>query len=180
MPSVSKLQKRLRKKRKFSFILSYILVFIGSGLMVFGVLSFYNARILSFTSTPQSSTTNVQTINREDELPIHLTIPSINIDLPIESGSIKDGVWQISYENATFLDSSAEPGTGGNIVIYGHNKKKIFGNLPYITKGARITLTAKNGKTFDYEVESKIYVKPDRVDLVSPLDHEILTIYTCW
>jgi len=95
-------------------------------------------------------------------------------------GTIKDGVWQISYDNPTFLDSSARPATGGNIVIYGHNKKAIFGNLPYLSLGQKIIVKTADGKTYTYEAYWKDFVASDRVDLVSPEPMEELTIYTCW
>lgn len=102
------------------------------------------------------------------------------MDLSIDEGGIKDGVWQISYQNATHLGASANPGTSGNIVIYGHNKKAIFGNLPYLKVGEEVSLKTSDGKIHKYKVVEKLWVSPDRVDLVSPKESEELTIYTCW
>jgi LPXTG-site transpeptidase (sortase) family protein len=107
-------------------------------------------------------------------------IPSLKIDIPIETGSIENGVWNVSYNNATYLDLSARPKGGGNIVIYGHNKKIIFGNLPYLSIGQKITLKTEDGTLHNYEVFQKDFVKPDRINLVSPTDHEELTLFTCW
>ena len=114
------------------------------------------------------------------ELPTHISIPSIGIDLPVDVGEIRDGVWQISYGSPTFLNTSARPGTGGNVVIYGHNKKVIFGNLPYLSIGQKIILKTQSGKLYTYEAYQKDFVKSDRIDLVSPTNKEELTIYTCW
>lgn len=114
------------------------------------------------------------------ENPTQIIIPSIKIDLPIDEGSIKDGVWEISYQNATHLESSANPGSNGNIVIYGHNKRAIFGNLPYLKVGEKISIKTSEGKIHQYKVVDKLWVGPDRIDLVSPKDTEELTIYTCW
>ncbi len=148
---------------------------IGLILLSFGGYNYYRIRILSFTSVPTFKGSTLK-----GESPTQITIPSINIDLPVQEGAIKDGVWQISYANPTFLGSSARPGTGGNIVIYGHNKKAIFGNLPYLSLGQKILIKTADGKIHKYEAYKKDFVKPDRVDLVSPTDHEELTIYTCW
>ena len=100
--------------------------------------------------------------------------------MPIDVGAIKNGVWDISYSNPTFLVSSARPGAGGNIVIYGHNKKAIFGNLPYLSLGQKVFVKDSKGDVRAYEVYQKDFVAPDRVDLVSPTNQEVLTIYTCW
>ena len=112
--------------------------------------------------------------------PVEIIIPSIQIDLKVDPGVIKNGVWLISDTGATFLSSSAAPGAGGNTVIYGHNKKVIFGNLPYLSLGQTITIKTKSGKVYNYIADQKYFVGPDRVDLVSPTGSEELTIYTCW
>lgn len=150
---------------------------ISFGLFIFfvGAAHYHELRILSFTKTPIEAQ-----ISTPGELPVQIIIPSINIDQEIGIGQIKDGVWQISYDNPTFLESSARPGAGGNIVIYGHNKKAIFGNLPYLSIGQKIMIKTTDGKTYTYVAYKKDFVQPDRVDLVSPTDSEILTIYTCY
>ncbi len=102
------------------------------------------------------------------------------MDLRVDPGQIKDGVWQISDNNATFLDTSAVPGGGGNIVIYGHNKKAVFGNLPYLSLGQKISIKTKSEKIYTYVVYQKHFVSPERVEAVSPTNTEVLTVYTCW
>lgn len=133
-------------------------------------------RVLSFSKVPPEAVNATQ----NTDIPAEIIIPSIKIDLAVDPGVIKDGVWQISDSGATFLSGSAPPGTKGNTVIYGHNKKIIFGNLPYLSIGQTISVKTKSGKIFNYIAKQKYFVGPDRVDLVSPSDHEELTIYTCW
>lgn len=145
-------------------------------LLFFGGISYYRVRVLSFNKVPASATQ--QTANQD--VPVEIIIPSIHIDLAIDPGQIKNNVWLISENNATFLSSSAIPGAGDNTVIYGHNKKTIFGNLPYLSLGQKIIIKTKSGKIFNYETYQKDFVGPDRVDLVSPENKEDLTIYTCW
>jgi sortase A len=140
-----------------------------------GASNYYNNRILSFTKTPQEAKNETRA-----ELPKQIDIPSINISLPVDIGEIKNNVWQISYSHPTFLNSSARPGTGGNIVIYGHNKTSVFGNLPYLSIGQKIYIKTTDNKIYTYIVYQKDFVNPDRVDLVSPTNKEELTIYTCW
>jgi LPXTG-site transpeptidase (sortase) family protein len=165
---LKKLSKRINS--------SVILIFLGFSLLSFGGVNYYRVRILSFTKTPSQATQ----IGQNYKLPEEILIPSIGIDLSIETGAIEDGVWQISYNHPTFLNSSARPGSGGNIVIYGHNKKAIFGSIPYLSVGQKVYIKTTDDKVYIYEVYGKEFVSPDRVDLVSPTDHEELTIYTCW
>lgn len=152
-----------------------LLISLGLTIFLVGASHYYQVRILSFTKPIAAA----QTV-RVGELPAQITIPSIGIDLPIDLGEIKDGVWQISYDHPTFLSTSARPGTGGNVVIYGHNKKVIFGNLPYLSLGQKIIIKTVDGKIYTYVAYRKDFVGPDRVDLVSPTKAEELTIYTCW
>ncbi len=174
--------KALKKSGKSSSSLSkfkklrnpLVVLVLGFILLVFGGINYYRVRILSFNKPVPINPT------ARGEVPVQVTIPSIGIDLPIEQGEIKNGVWTISYEKPTFLATSARPGTNGNTVIYGHNKKLIFGNLPYLSLGQKIFVKTEDGKIHTYEAYWKDFVPPDRVDLVSPGDKEELTIYTCW
>jgi sortase A len=165
------LLKRLKKVRS-----SLLILFLGLFLIIFGGINYYQVRILSFSSVPQSAQESVE----NSDIPVEIIIPSMKIDLVVEPGEIENGVWKISDQNATFLNTSAVPGDGGNTVIYGHNKRVIFGNLPYVSVGQKVTVKTKSGTLYNYVVEEKFFVGPDRVDLVSPTDTEELTIYTCW
>jgi len=171
------LSKVLKTSRKLLKELNKKPLLISFGLFLFflGASRYYELRVLSFTETPAQ----IQTADR-GAVPAQITIPSLKIDIQVNRGSTKDGVWQISYENATFLDSSETPGSEGNTVIYGHNKKVIFGNLPYLSIGQKVVIKTQDGKLHIYEVYKKEFVKPDRIDLVSPTDYEELTLFTCW
>lgn len=175
MHSVSKTLRKLSKKLS-KLRGSLVLLIFGLFLVIFGGVNYYQVRILSFTKAPEEA---LQAI-KNDDVPVEIIIPSIKIDLKVEPGQIKNGVWQISGSNATFLDVSAPPGSGGNTVIYGHNKKVIFGNVPYLSVGQKISVKTKSGQIYNYIVDQKYFVGPDRVDLVSPSNKEELTVYTCW
>lgn len=151
------------------------MLIFGLVLIIFGGINYYKIRILSFTKTP-----TLQGLPFKGSAPVRILIPSVNIDLPVEVGEIKNGVWQISDGKATFLGSSSGIGGGGNTVIYGHNKKVIFGNLPYLSLGQKIIVKTQDGTLKAYEAYWKDFVGSDRVDLVSPTKSEELTLYTCW
>jgi len=171
----SRARKTLKKLSKWLSNRPTLLISFGLFIFFVGASHYYQLRILSFTKTPAEAQTSAK-----GELPTQITIPSINIDEPVDIGQIKDGVWQISYNHPTFLENSARPGTGGNVVIYGHNKKVIFGNLPYLSVGQKIYIKTTGGKIYTYIAYEKDFVGPNRVDLVSPTSTEELTIYTCW
>ncbi len=155
-----------------SFFLS--LAFLGMCLVIFGESYIYfSKRILSFSTIPPT------TISHSSDVPVTVHFGSAKIDLLVESGKIVNGVWQISASKATFLGTSAKPGEKGNIIIYGHNKKSIFGNLTKVKVNDIIEITTSTQKTFEYKVSSIDKVKPDDVSVVLPTNEEILTVYTC-
>jgi len=149
---------------------------LGFALISFGGINYYRVRILSFSKVPEAAAKSTE----NSDIPVEIIIPSVEIDLPVEAGQIKDGVWLTSDSAATFLNTSTVPGSGGNTVIYGHNKKVILGNLPYLSLGQKIMVKTQSGKIHTYEVFQKDFVGPDRVDLVSPTSSAELTVYTCW
>jgi LPXTG-site transpeptidase (sortase) family protein len=168
--------KKPRSKAKRRLLRNaYILLSFGILLLAFGGFNYYRVRILSFTTLPTVAPTKDR-----GAVPTEIVIPSIKIDLPVDIGEIKNGVWQISTNHATFLNTSAPPGTGGNTVIYGHNKKVIFGNLPYLSVGQDIYVKTSDGKIHAYKAVKKYFVEPEAVNLISPTTSEELTIYTCW
>ncbi len=152
------------------------LILVGFLIFLFGSINYYRVRRLSFNNVPAAAQNAAENV----DAPTEIMIPSLNLDLKVDPGSIKSGVWQISANNATFLTSSSSPENGGNTIIYGHNLKSIFGNLPYVSVGQKINVKTKSGKIYNYLVDKKYFVGPDRVDLVSPTNTPQLTLYTCW
>lgn len=122
---------------------------------------------------------NVAQIKVQKPKPTSIDIPAISVDLPVTEAAIKNGEWQVSNTGASHLQTSANPGEGGNVVIYGHNLLRIFGKLASLKLGDKIYITNQNGEKTTYIAEEKKIVFPDEVESVLPTDHEQLTIYTC-
>ena len=161
-----------RHKRK----LLLALLIAGPMVAVIGLfMLFYERAVLSFSEAPQAVKSRVN----QKPPAARIVIDDLGIDLAIEEGRIINGIWEISKKGASHLNISANPGEGGNIVIYGHNKKYIFGSLPYIWVGDTVKIINKDGETFKYKVAKKTTVKPDDLTYVLPQDEETLTIYTC-
>ena len=153
------------------------LICLFSGLFLISIFigwRFYHARILSFKTDNVSASSETQSSN-----PVSIVIPSIGLTLPIEESAIIDGVWKISYQGASHLDKSADPGEGGNLVIYGHNKNLLFGPIRRLKEGDLIEITNENGTLYTYRVVKTVITTPDDIEYVLPKSEEILTLYTC-
>ncbi len=111
-------------------------------------------------------------------LPTHIFIPW-NTDANIEPLSFTAGQWGISDTKVTYLLGSARPGEKGNIIMYGHNKREILGNIRALKGGERITIRTEDGKDHIYIVKLTREVEPTDVSLLSPTKDEVLTLYTC-
>ena len=105
-----------------------------------------------------------------------LSIPSINIELPIYYGTsknlLKNGV---GHDTTAYL-----PGQGGSIILMGHNFDRLLGSLPNVNIGDLVQISTTYGE-FKYTIYDKKIVKETETEKV-PIqkDEEILMIYTCW
>lgn len=135
----------------------------------------YSQRVLSFSSLPQQSLLENQSYTQLDSI----QIPKLKLDLVIEEAKIIDGIWQISQYGASHLSSSAHPGSKGNIIIYGHNKKELFGKLGKLRLDDEIIITTKDLKKHQYKIYNILTVSPNQVEILAPTSDEILILYTC-
>ncbi len=136
------------------------------------LLSFYRARILSFTGDIHEGKESAKYLSA-------IEIPSIAINNNIEEGAVVNNIWYVSKENAVHLVTSKNPGEGGNIVVYGHNTHAIFQNLPKINIGDEIILRGNDGQTFKYKVKETHTVRPTEINYIQDKEKETLTLYTC-
>jgi LPXTG-site transpeptidase (sortase) family protein len=176
---VPKIKKRLipiAPQRFKSIVIPILLIIVGINLFVLGgIYVLYKKTTLSFAVAP---VVTVEAHLRQD-LPTRIGIPSAKIDVAIQEAAIENGVWQTSQENATHLNTSMRPGEGGNIVIYGHNLKNIFGSLRTVKIGYKMNIKSNDGKTYEYTVQEIEIISPKHIEKVLPTDYEVLTVYTC-
>ena len=111
-------------------------------------------------------------------IPTHITIPW-NTDADIAPGVYEESSWTVSPDHVTYLMSSARPGSPGNIIIYGHNKRNILGNIRVLKGGEIVTIGLSDGTEKKYRVTQVHEVKPIDTSLLSPTDTEVLTMFTC-
>jgi len=155
------------------------LIFIGIGLFCFLLItSFriyrrYKQRILSFEIIPPLAYGN-----QESFYPTRIVISRLKIDLPVSPSVIKAGVWEISEIGASYLVGSGIPGGNGNVVIYGHNKKNLFGPILWLKAGDKIQINNPL-QEFRYLVTEVRNVTPAQVEVLLPSKEATLTLYTC-
>lgn len=166
-------------KRELSKRLLLALIFLGILATVSGGYFYFVRSTDKKIPSPTAEESKKETSLHSKPNPVRLVIAGIKIDLPITEGKIVDGVWLTTKTGASHLDISANPGENGNIVIYGHNLKVIFGSLPYVSMGATVKVITEDGKEYLYKVYSKRTVKADDVSIAFATPSEVLTLYTC-
>lgn len=158
---------------------------IGLVLLVAGVVFFAGAfflnqyqksreKILSFSEVPQ-----LATVCSTGQLPVKISISSLKIELVVTPATVSGDLWEISQAGVSYLTGSGIPGQAGNMIIYGHNLKKIFGPLPWIKKDSEIKIENKKGENFIYEVIETKTVSPQQIEVLLPSEDSRLTLYTC-
>ncbi len=119
-----------------------------------------------------------QPVRQDKPIPSHIFIKWF-VDVDIEPEVYQEREWTISENAASYLVDSAKPGELGNLILYGHNKRSILGNIRALKGGEIIELTLSDGSKKMYKVESLHEVNPRDTKLLSSIDSEVLTIYTC-
>lgn len=152
------------------------LIFLLFG-AVFFLVFFYlkkDNNSLSFSKVPE-----IQPDFAEQTIPRRIIIPEAGIGLEVISQEIVDEKWKISETGASYLLGSGAPGKPGNMVIYGHNKRNLFGPIRWLKKGAEIKVETEDGQTYNYKVVETKTVSPKNVEVLSGTEDITLTLYTC-
>ena len=156
---------KILKKNKL-----HIFFFIGiAGLASISTALYlrYQKRVLSFTKDLPEAIQSQETTQNEYYNPSKIKFAKLNLEIPVVSSEIKNGVWEISDNSASFLSTSKKPGQGGNIVIYGHNKRIIFGPLiGRVKKDDTIEVATEEGKIFSYKVFEVFEVTPEEAEIL--------------
>ena len=153
------------------------LILILVGLVCFGIIfSFkaYQKSILSFSNVPELKE-EIST----DLFPKQILIPKVRIDLQVFPAKASGEIWEVSEKGSSYLLGSGVPGQKGNVVIYGHNKNKLFGPIRWLGKGEEIKVVNKKEEEFVYEVVETKTVTPNNVEVLAPTEDATLTLYTC-
>lgn len=111
-------------------------------------------------------------------VPVRLKIWNM-IDVPVKVAPFLNNQWVIAAQGATYLGQSAGIGEPGNMIIYGHNRREILGNIRILKGGERMTIVGSDEKEYDYRVVWSREVDPaDTVWLQSTPEHALI-MFTC-
>ena len=110
--------------------------------------------------------------------PETLRIPDASINVKVNQAKVNGNDWDLYYNAASYLTTSAHLNEEGNTVIYGHNTQNLLGRLKQVDPGTRILIDTKEN-TLTYVVREKMVVKPEQVEIVNPTDDKRLTLFTC-
>lgn len=116
-------------------------------------------------------------VEKKASPPISIAIPSLSLNLAVSPGIVQNNQWTLYDDRISWLATSEAPGSDKNVILYGHNRPLLFGNLDRLTIGEEIVVK-NNDDTFTYVVSEMRKVLPEEVDvIISPKNQ--LTLYTC-
>ena len=101
----------------------------------------------------------------------YLTIPDLNLELPVMSG----------WDNRRLQIAPCRySGTlrGEDLVIMAHNFASHFGYLPQLSVGSRLQFSDMDGNIWDYEVAAKDVLAAESVEEMTAGEYD-LTLFTC-
>ncbi|MCX7928207.1 MAG: sortase [Patescibacteria group bacterium] len=114
-----------------------------------------------------------------EKIPQKILIPDLKLNVNVQVSFVKSGYWEVFDDKAGWGVGSAYPGEIGNVVIFGHAKDNLFGNLKYIKKGDSVFVLT-NKTWFEYKVDDVLEVLPTDTKIIAPSSEEKkLTLYTC-
>jgi LPXTG-site transpeptidase (sortase) family protein len=159
-------------------LLAYLLIGFG---LISSLLGFYQVWLkndpnrLSFTNY----TYNQSIVTDSKELPVRVTINSINITLPLIPAKVQNNTFDMTEQGASYLVSSPIPGNTGNSIIYAHNWASLFGNLSRVKKGDVVEIEFADKSMKKFVIESTATVSPNDVNVLKPTNDKKVTLYTC-
>ena len=136
-------------------------------------------------ATPQNhpkTAITVKAIAATQGIPTRITVPSLNIDLPVAVGSYNpnDGSWTVDATQAYFADASMPiNNSNGTSLIYGHAQSTVFETLPQIQPDAEATVTTDTGYIFHYRYTSVQEVPPTNTSVFTSTGSPKLVLQTC-
>lgn len=181
----SKTQNKTKFPRKRMILsrrlMSLVLIVAGCSLLVgLGVYRVFYAQDLSFAVSRVPDNQSVAAAPKvEGVLPAQIIIEKAGIDLPVFPGEIIKGKWTVVANGANHWRESAKLGEVGNVVIYGHNWKNLFGPIRTLKVGDEIQVKGENDQIYKYTITQTVSVKPTQVEIVAPTKEPQLTLYTC-
>ncbi|HSX17797.1 MAG TPA: sortase [Candidatus Saccharimonadales bacterium] len=163
------------------------LAFVIIGLAVFGVsllITWFGQRS-SVPPVSQVLKNNPVAVNPNPVIkgtPVHIVIPSVDIDLQIVPGYYYPSTqsWTLTLNDAQWATMTAPANDrDGLTFIYAHYRRGVFLTLPKVQPGATAIITTDNGKVFTYTFRSSAITTPEDTSLFSYKGKPVLMLQTC-
>jgi LPXTG-site transpeptidase (sortase) family protein len=154
--------------------LSLYLILFGFISIILPVLFYLNQTIQLAFFTPKFQAA----AQSNSSTPVEISIPAINLKLNIKNTSIRNGVWEIAENSASYLSTSAKPGQKSPIIMYAHNTEQLFGPILSLSPGAIIMLRTSDGRNHLYKINETLEVYPNQIEVFDQKE-ETLILYTC-
>ncbi len=114
--------------------------------------------------------------------PVHLSIPSLDIELEVIDGhyDANTGQWTLTTDKAQYALPSVLPNDkSGDTMIYGHYRPEVFAYLHHIVPGARAYIRTSNHYQFEYTFTSSESFSPTNTSVFAYKGRPRLTVQTC-
>ncbi len=165
-------KRRLGKKQRKGWYL------IITGLFLLGIVIF--SYLLNFFSNSFSGFSDFSSsLRSEGVYPVEVFVPRLLTKVAVVKSVVKNGKWPILSKSVSYLIGSDYLDNEGNTVIYGHNRKNLFGFLKNLKIEDIVEVKGSDGKIYSYKVIKSFIVKPDRIEVLNWEEGYNLTLYTC-
>ncbi|MBI4058503.1 sortase [Candidatus Gottesmanbacteria bacterium] len=172
---------------KSEFVLQGLIIFLVSSIIALVVARMYTVPKVLVKATKEVRanenpiiispiTENFVPVLYQKTPPNQLSIPSLDLLLKIAEGRIVNDEWTLYDDRVSWLSTSEEPGRG-NVILYAHNRKLLFGDLGKTAIGDFLQIDHR-GNTYKYEIIDKRKVAPNEVEAILSSEDR-LTLYTC-
>ena len=150
--------------------------------VMFYVINIAPTPVLASPQIQPKPVVAVKAIPATQGIPTRITVPSLNIDLPVAIGSYNpdDGNWTVDATQAYFADASMPVNnSNGTSLIYGHAQSTVFETLPQIQPDAEAVVTTDTGYIFHYRYTSVQEVVPTDTSVFNATGTPKLVLQTC-
>ncbi len=159
-------------------IFPYLLIVLG--ILLLSVWTAHRMFYARSMSLPDSLTNafSAQEPQARAPIPTHIRIGTL-VNVDVHPAVFANNTWSVSPTAANVVAVASRPGEAGNIILYGHNKRSVLGNLRTIKGGETVVITTADGADHFYRVTQIHEVDPSTTEFLAPTTEEVLTIYTC-
>ncbi len=144
-----------------------IVIAVGAGLLTYWLNSQTQTPPITATTSPTPQT---------QYPPTAIRIAKLYLNLPVQAAVVHDNHWDLFDTSVSWLSTSSVPGQG-NVILYAHNRKQLFGNL-YQLKPGDVIEVQQQDHWLTYKVDISRSVTAKDIDAVLSTDNR-LTLYTC-